>query len=149
MPRRSYQAEVQLATRDAEPAAPTIRVVIEHHRTPNVAWSIESASGGHVLHLALAQCVFNNVLRIAQERGLTVSDVRVMADGDFNDEGTASTGITCTVVLSGSGARSELISIAEEAFADSSVVAVLRRAGPVELASVAATPEPGPAQPPG
>ncbi|HET9083410.1 MAG TPA: OsmC family protein [Candidatus Limnocylindrales bacterium] len=142
---RSYQAEVQLAPEDIEAAVPTTRVVIRHHRAPSVAWSIESASGGHVLHLALAQCVFNNVMRIAQERGLTVSDVGVTADGDFNDDGTASTGITCAVKLSGAAEHADLIAVAEDAFADSSVVAVLSRGGPVELVSVVVAPGPRPA----
>jgi hypothetical protein len=67
--RPSHQAQVRLAADGGEPAQGTRRVVIRHHRAPRVAWSVDVASGGHLLHLALAQCVFNNVLRIAQERG--------------------------------------------------------------------------------
>ena len=93
-----------------------------------------------MLHLALAQCVFNNILRLAQERGLTLGDVSVTADGDFNAEGTASTGIDCTIELGGNAERSELVAIAEEAFTDSTVAAVLRRGGPVELKSVRVDP---------
>ncbi|HEY5630186.1 MAG TPA: OsmC family protein [Candidatus Limnocylindrales bacterium] len=89
-----------------------------------------------MLHLALAQCIFNNVLRLARERGLTLGDVSVMADGDFNAEGTASTGIDCTIELGGTADRSDLVKIAEEAFTNSTVAAVLRRGGPVELKSV-------------
>ena len=92
-----------------------------------------------MLHLAVAQCVFNNVIRIARDRGLVLSDVSVAADGDFNAEGTASTGIDCSIELAGDAERSDLIGVAETAFRDSTVVAVLRRGGPVELASVRAT----------
>jgi hypothetical protein len=95
-----------------------------------------------MLHLALAQCVFNNVLRIAQERGLTLGDVGVVADGDFDAEGTASTGIDCSIELSGAAEQSDLASLAVAAFDDSTVVAVLRRGGPVELTAVRATPTP-------
>jgi hypothetical protein len=39
-----------------------------------------------MLHLALAQCVFNNTLRLAEERGLTLTMANVTADGGFNVE---------------------------------------------------------------
>jgi uncharacterized OsmC-like protein len=140
----SYQAQVRLVADGGDSAQGTRRVVIRHHRAPRVAWSVDVASGGHLLHLALAQCVFNNVLRIAQDRGLTVSDLGVVADGHFNAEGTASTGIDCSIEVSGAAERSDLTSLAEAAFNDSSVVAILRRGGPVELTSVRATPKPDP-----
>jgi threonine dehydrogenase-like Zn-dependent dehydrogenase len=73
-----------------------------------------------------------------------VSDLRVVADGDFNAEGTASTGIDCSIEVSGAAERSDLTSLAEAAFDDSSVVAILRRGGTVELTSVRATPRPDP-----
>lgn len=92
-----------------------------------------------MLHLALAQCVFNNVLRIAGDRGLLFSDLGVTADGDFNSAGTASTGISCSIEVGGDADRSELIRVAEAAFKDSTVVAVLRRGAPVELTSVRVT----------
>ena len=142
--RASHQAQVRLAADGGDPAQETRRVVIRHHRAARVAWSVELASGGHMLHLALAQCVFNNVLRIAQDRGLTVSDVGVVADGHFNAESTASTGIECSIELAGAAERSDLTSLAEAAFNDSSLVAILRRGGPVELTSVRATPLPDP-----
>ncbi len=135
----SYQAQVRLEADDGA-AQRTQRVVIRHHRTPVVAWSVDVPSGGHMLHLALAQCVFNNVIRIAQDRGLTLSDVGVIADGGFNAEGTASTGIDCMIELSGATDRSNLTSLAEAAFDESTLVAILRRGGSVELTSVRASP---------
>jgi hypothetical protein len=81
---------------------------------------------------------------VIRHRGLTVSDVGVVADGDFNAESTASTGIECSIELAGAAERSDLTSLAEAAFNDSSVVAILRRGGPVELTSVHATPQPDP-----
>lgn len=134
--RPSHEARVRLPGGRPGAASPTSRIVVQHHRAPKVEWSIDVASGGHMLHLALAQCIFNNVLRLARERGLTLGDVSVMADGDFNAEGTASTGIDCTIELGGTADRSDLVKIAEEAFTNSTVAAVLRRGGPVELKSV-------------
>ena len=139
--RPSHQARVRLPGGRPAAASPTSRIVVQHHRAPEVEWSIDVGSGGHMLHLALAQCVFNNILRLAGERGLTLRDVGVTADGDFNAEGTASTGIDCTIELGGKVDRSELVDIAEEAFTDSTVAAVLRRGGPVELTSVRVAPQ--------
>jgi hypothetical protein len=137
--RQSHAARVRIPAGEADPASPTSRIVVHHHRTPRAEWSIDVASGGHVLHLALAQCVFNNVLRIARDRGLVLNELSVAVDGDFNPEGTASTGIDCSIELGGDAERSDLIGVGEAAFTDSTVVAVLRRGGTVELASVRAT----------
>ncbi len=93
-----------------------------------------------MLHLAIAQCVFNNVLRHGAEQRILLSDVNVAVDGDFNAEGTASTGIDCVIELNGDSDRANLIALAKNAFDESSVVAVLRRAGRVELQSVRARP---------
>jgi uncharacterized OsmC-like protein len=134
--RASHAARVGLPAGDVGPAAPTGRIVVEHHRAPRVEWNVEVASGGHMLHLALAQCVFNNVLRIAGERGLTLTAASVTADGGFNPEGTTSTGIECSIELTGSAPDGELRGIAEAAFADSTVAAVLRSGVTVELASI-------------
>ena len=136
---QSHTARVRLPADEAEPATPTSRIVVHHHRTPRAEWSIDLPTGGHVLHLVLAQCVFNNILRIAQGQGLGVNDLGVTADGSFNTEETASTGIDCSIELDGDADRSDLIRVAEAAFKDSTVVAVLRRGGPVELTSVRAT----------
>ena len=144
--RASHAARVRLPADEAGPASPPSRVVVDHHRAPRVEWSVDVATGGHMLHLALAQCVFNNVLRISRERGLTLDDLAVTADGGFNAEGTASTGIDCTIVLGGNADRSDLTGIAEAAFSGSTVGAVLRRGGPVELTSVDVLPGSG-AQP--
>jgi len=92
-----------------------------------------------MLHLAVSQCVFNNVLRMAQDRGLHVSDLSVEAQGGFDATGTASTGIECSIELAGDAGRSDLIAIAEAAFSDSTAVAVLQRGGTVKLSAVHAT----------
>lgn len=137
--RKSYPARVRRLADDAEPASPTSRVVVQHHRTARAEWSVDVASGGHILHLAVSQCVFNNVLRIAHDRGLQLSDMSVEAAGGFDAAGTASTGIECSIELAGDADHSALIDIAAQAFRDSTVVAVLQRGGTVELTSVHAT----------
>ena len=53
-------------------------------------------TGAHVLHLAVAGCVLNDVYREAELLGVTVHGVRVRASGGF-DDAWASTGITYSV----------------------------------------------------
>jgi uncharacterized OsmC-like protein len=135
-PDHSHAATARIPTENGGAASPTSHIVVQHHRTPAVEWSVASGTGGHMLHLALAQCVFNNLLRMAHERGVTIDQLDVVADGGFNAEGTASTGIGCSIELRGDADRSVLTDLAEAAFADSTVAAVLRRGGSVELVSV-------------
>jgi hypothetical protein len=122
-------------------AQPTTQIAVVHHRTPEVEWSIDSGTGGHMLHLALAQCVFNNLLRMAGDRGVTLGDVSVVADGGFDPQGTTSTGMECTIEVSGSAGDAELTALAEGAFLDSTVAAILRRGGPVELRAIRVVPQ--------
>jgi uncharacterized OsmC-like protein len=132
----SYAATVRIAAEGSGPGSLPTAVVVQHHRVPRVEWGVETATGGHMLHLALAQCVFNNVTRLARDRGIRLAGADVTADGGFDSEGTASTGIACEIEVSGDASEANLEDLAREAFAGSTVVAVLRRAGRVELASV-------------
>lgn len=133
---RSHTATVRLPPSVGGAASPTSHVVVQHHRTAAVEWSVAVGTGGHMLHLALAQCVFNNLLRMAGEQGVTIDQAHVTVDGGFNPEGTVSTGIGCSIELRGNADRAVLTNLAKAAFADSTVAAILRRGGSVELASV-------------
>ncbi|MGX7678707.1 OsmC family protein [Jatrophihabitans sp. DSM 45814] len=52
-----------------------------------------SFTGAHLLHLAVAGCVLNDVFREADRLGIIVHGVRVTASGDFNTETWQSKGI--------------------------------------------------------
>ena len=54
-------------------------------------------TGGHMLHLAIAACVLNDIYREAAPRGLRIDGVRVRASGGFDPTTAASTGISYTV----------------------------------------------------
>jgi uncharacterized OsmC-like protein len=56
-------------------------------------------TGAHLLHLAAAGCVLNDVYREAENRGIAVRGVRVSASGAFNTETWQSTGISYVVEL--------------------------------------------------
>jgi uncharacterized OsmC-like protein len=55
-------------------------------------------SGAHVLHLAVATCVLNDVYREADRLGQHLSGVQVTAEGGFDDD-WRSTGIRYTIAV--------------------------------------------------
>ena len=69
------------------------------------SWTAEGVTvdaaftGAHLLHLAAAGCVLNDVYREAGNRGIAVLGVRVTASGAFNTETWQSTGISYAVEL--------------------------------------------------
>ena len=79
-----------------------------HRWTPGGV-TVESAfSGAHLLHLATAGCVLNDVYREAERLGVTVRGVRVTAAGGFDLDTWKSTGIEYTVDIDGPGSPDEL-----------------------------------------
>jgi uncharacterized OsmC-like protein len=110
-------------------------MLIAHHRAGVAELKVERLSGGHLLHLALAGCVFNNVLRLARDKGIAVEEATVRVGGDFTDDGD-STGIECEVKVFGDASPEELQALAREAFDDSTVASVLRRGARVDLTGV-------------
>jgi uncharacterized OsmC-like protein len=125
------EAEIRTA-RNVTAATEPSSILVTHHRAGTAELKMEKLSGGHLLHLALAGCVFNNVLRIAGDKGIEVEHVSVRVDGDFTDAGE-STGIECHVDLTGSADPAQLRAVAREAFDDSTVAVVLRHAARVKF----------------
>ena len=56
-------------------------------------------SGPHLLHVAVAGCVLDDVYREAHSRGVAVDGVRVTARGGFDPETWVSSGIEYTVAV--------------------------------------------------
>jgi len=89
--------------RSADPAA-----VHWPHRWTDEGVTVEGPfTGAHLMHLAAAGCVLNDVYREAGALGIGIDGVRVTADGDF-DESWASTGIEYSVELASAAGRAEL-----------------------------------------
>jgi uncharacterized OsmC-like protein len=57
-------------------------------------------TGGHVLNLAVASCVLNDVYREAAALGIELTGVRVRAEGGFDTSTWQSTGIEYSVEVS-------------------------------------------------
>ncbi|WP_436535869.1 OsmC family protein [Actinoplanes sp. HUAS TT8] len=70
------------------------------HRWTDEGVTVESDfTGAHLLHLAAAGCVLNDVYREAAGLNIPVDGVRVTASGGFDTTTWASTGITYRVDL--------------------------------------------------
>lgn len=77
--------------------------VIFPHRWTAGGVSVEATfTGAHLLHLAVAGCVLNDVYREAEGLGVTVDGVRVRASGGFDTGAWSSTGIDYQVEVDSS-----------------------------------------------
>jgi uncharacterized OsmC-like protein len=75
-----------------------------HRWTPDGVTVEGEFTGAHLLHLAAAGCVLNDVYREAAALGIEIDGVRVAASGGFDTESWRSTGIEYSVELaSGAG----------------------------------------------
>ena len=114
----------------------------QHHRTDGIQIKAQPLTGGHLLHLAVAGCVFNDLYHLATERGIRLTDVRVAATGGFEgEEPTISTGITYQVSVSGEASEEQLRELVAEVDRTASIPEVLRPETAVSLSDmkVAAT----------
>lgn len=70
-------------------------------------------TGGHMLHLATAGCVLNDVYREAARLGIQLNGVRVTAAGGFDHAPLQSTGIGYTVEVSSDAPADQLATLLE------------------------------------
>jgi len=121
----SYEATIRTAT-DHQGAVDPADVILKHHRAGRVHVTAELLTGGHLLHLAVAGCLFNNILRMAGERAITVRELAVSADGSFEGEPTVSTGVTYSVRLAADASDDDLRQLVRESEAESAIGLTLR-----------------------
>lgn len=79
-----------------------------HRWTPEGVTVEADFTGGHLLHLAAAGCVLNDVYREAARLGIEVTGVRVTAAGGFDTATWQSTGIGYSVEVSSDAPAGEL-----------------------------------------
>ena len=84
------------------------------HRWTDGGVAIEAPfTGAHLLHLAAAGCVLNDLYREAQTLGIELHGVRVRAHGSFDADSWSSTGITYDVRVVSDAAPGELEQLLE------------------------------------
>jgi uncharacterized OsmC-like protein len=111
-------------------------VIFKHHRAGHAQVKIETLTGGHLLHLAVAGCLFNDILRVAAERGITVNEIEVSADGDFDGEPAVSTGISCSVRITGDAPEDDLRRLIRDCEQDASIGNTLQRSTQVRATAI-------------
>jgi hypothetical protein len=81
------------------------------HRWTSEGVAVEAAfTGAHLLHVAAAGCVLNDLYREAAELGVDLAGARVRAEGGF-DEGWSSTGISYAVEVDSSASADDVASL--------------------------------------
>src|SRR3984957_17915339 len=71
-----------------------------HRWTPGGVSVEADFTGGHMLHLAVASCILNDIYREAGTLGVEVNGVRVTAAGGIDPATAQSTGISYSVEVS-------------------------------------------------
>lgn len=84
-----------------------------HRWTPGGVTVEADFTGGHLLNLAAAGCVLNDVYREAAALGIEVAGVRVTAAGGFDTETWQSTGIGYEVEVSSDAGAEQLAHLLE------------------------------------
>ncbi len=84
-----------------------------HRWTPGGVTVEADFSGGHLLHLAAAGCVLNDVYREAAPLGIELKGVRVTAAGGFDTATWQSTGIDYSVEISSDAPADQLAHLLE------------------------------------
>ena len=104
--------EVTVSAGTLRPAS-SAAVRFPHRWTPEGVTVEADFTGGHLLHLAAAGCVLNDIYREATALGIQVRGVRVAAAGGFDTGTWTSTGITYSADLSSDAPAGELAHLLE------------------------------------
>jgi uncharacterized OsmC-like protein len=84
-----------------------------HRWTPGGVTVEADFTGGHLLHLAVAGCVLNDLYREAAALGIGLQGVRVTATGGFDPATWQSTGIDYSVEVSSDAPADQLTHLLE------------------------------------
>jgi uncharacterized OsmC-like protein len=79
------------------------------HQWTDEGVAVDTAfTGAHLLHLAVAACVLNDLYRESQRLGVALDGVRVEAGGGFDTEAWCSTGVTYRVEVDSPAAADDV-----------------------------------------
>lgn len=107
-------------------------VSFPHQWTPEGVTVQAAFTGAHLLHLAAAGCVLNDVYREASRLGVPVRGVRVTASGGFDTSTWQSTGIAYAVSIDSPAAASDLDALLDVVDSVAEIPRSIRAGAPVE-----------------
>jgi len=106
-------------------------VHLPHRWTPEGVTVQTDFTGAHLLHLATAGCVLNDLYREAATLGIELAGVRVRAAGGFDTQTWQSTGIDYAVELDSAASNDELNRLLGIADAVAEIPRAIRAGAPV------------------
>ncbi len=132
----SYEASVRTVD-DGSIAEPgPVVVELRNARTgQRQQFSMAEFTGGHLLHLAVAGCIYNDLFREAATQGITLTEVEVRADGAFHGDPCVTTGIGYTIHVQGEAPKSALEALVAHVERIAEVPSAIRLGGDVRLTS--------------
>jgi uncharacterized OsmC-like protein len=122
---------VTVATGSLKPASGPV-VQFPHRWTTEGVSVTTDFTGAHLLHLAAAGCVLNDIHREAQKLDIPVEGVRVEATGGFDPDSWQSTGIEYTVDIATPASREELQRLLEIVDTVAEIPRAIRAGAPVQ-----------------
>lgn len=129
-----YRASVELVDDGGTGEAGPVVVEFRGPRTTRLQrFTLDEFTGAHLLHLAVAGCVYNDLLRDAAARGIALSHVSVTADGDFSGEPFESTGIGYRISIRGDASQEELTALVDHVVSIAEIPSALRAGAEVRL----------------
>src|SRR5690242_10277909 len=103
------------------------------HRWTTEGVTVEAAfTGAHLLHLAAAGCVLNDVYREAEQLGVPIDGVRVTASGGFDTETWQSTGIGYVVDIDSPAPTDQVDAVLAAVDSVAEIPKSIRAGAPVE-----------------
>ena len=103
-----------------------------HRWTPGGVTVDAEFTGAHLLHLAAAGCVLNDLYREAAALGLELHGVRVTATGGFDPATWQSTGIGYSVEVSSDAAAEQLARLLDTVDQVAEIPRAMRAGAPVQ-----------------
>ena len=103
-----------------------------HHWTPEGVTVESDFTGAHLLHLAAAGCVLNDMYREAARLGVELDGVRVTASGGFDTGTWASTGITYLIDVRSPAAQEKLMELLDVVDRVAEIPRAIRSGAPVQ-----------------
>jgi organic hydroperoxide reductase OsmC/OhrA len=95
-----------------------------------------SANGGELLFLALATCYCNDIYREAGKRGLSVSSVEVVVEGDFGADGEPARNVTYRAKVAAQGSADAVRDLMRHTDKMAEIQNTLRVGTPVRLSQL-------------
>jgi uncharacterized OsmC-like protein len=106
-------------------------VTMQHRWTPTGVTVETDFTGAHLLHLAVAGCVLNDLYREAAGLGIELDGVRVTARGSFDAQTWTSNGIGYSVELDSTADADDVNRLLEVVDTVAEIPRAVRSGGPV------------------